>query len=128
MAVDVPIPRRGIPIRERMAFYTAPPDERGCRLWLGKPNKSGYGQVGNGSGGAKMAHRVAYELAGNVLDHRPIHHKCGQKLCVEPTHLQPVEPHENVAEMFERSSYKARIAALESALAGMDPNHELLNF
>lgn len=108
-----------------MAFYTAPPDGNGCRMWMGKPNKSGYGTIWLNDV-CKMAHRVAYELAGNTLDHRPIHHKCGNKLCVEPSHLVAVDPHENTAEMFERKYYESRIAELEKALAAIDPTNVLI--
>jgi hypothetical protein len=127
MEVNVPVPRRGVPVKEKMAFYTAAPDKNGCRLWMGKPNGSGYGQISVGAGAPKMAHRVAYELAGNDLGPLPIHHKCGVKLCVEPSHLVVVEPHENTAEMFGRKALGERIAALENAIRALDPGHPLLD-
>lgn len=121
------IPRRGIPLAERMAFYTGGPDENGCHPWTGGTNGQGYPVVSAGkSGTMRQAHRVAFELAGNVLGHQPVHHKCGNRLCVNPAHLQTVTPLENTAEMLERRSFNERIAALESALAEFNPGHPLL--
>lgn len=126
--VDAPLLRRGVSLAERMAHYTGEPDANGCHPWIGGINKSGYPVVAQGGTGnpCLMAHRVAYELAGNKLDYRPIHHKCSNKMCVNPEHLVAVEPRENTAEMLERNNYLQRIAQLEAALAEFCPNHSLL--
>lgn len=107
-----------------MEFYTGPEDSNGCKNWLGGRNGSGYPTISTGkSGSSSIAHRVAYELAGNVLDHRPIHHKCANKLCVNADHLVAVEPHENTAEMFDRNYLLSRIEQLEKALSEVDPSN-----
>jgi hypothetical protein len=117
-------PRRQVPrgstLQQRMDYYTAEPNENGCRLWLGGINTSGYPVVSSGkSGGGFMAHRVAYELAtGDVPQrHEPIHHTCAVSACVEPSHLQKITSHENTAEMLERTWYIKRIAELEAEVA-----------
>jgi len=63
---------------------------------------------------------MALATRGGVsLGHMPVHHVCGNSLCVEPSHLQVVTPAANTAEMLERTHYKARIASLEQALAAV---------
>lgn len=110
-----------------MAYYTPEPDENGCRTWTGSVDRHGYGLVSrDGASGMHMAHRIAYEMAGNDLGCLPIHHKCANKLCVEPSHLVAVEPHENTAEMFGRIALGKHLAALENALAEFCPDHPLL--
>lgn len=62
-----------------------------CWIWTGPPTKGGYGQlrVNGGKGRRVLAHRLAYELF--VGDPPPsLHHKCGNKLCVNPDHLEPM--------------------------------------
>ncbi len=66
-----------------------------CWLWTGKPNQSGHAQfLINGK--KVMAHRFAWKLLrgpipdGLVLDHDNPDYGCGQPLCVNPAHLEPV--------------------------------------
>ena len=58
--------------------------------------------------------------------HLAVHHACANRACCNPDHLRVVTPAENAAEMFERNSYIRRIAALEAALAELDPTHPLM--
>lgn len=59
-----------------------------CWVWHGSVNLPGYGQYG---GNAKGAHRISYELAiGPIEKGSHIHHKCRNKLCVNPKHLTPL--------------------------------------
>ena len=115
--VDVFIPKRSITTAERMAYYSGEPDENGCRAWQGTLNRDGYGVFSLAGGATRAAHRVAYELAGNVLDHRPIHHKCANRRCVEPSHLMAVSQQENTAEMMERQWFLKTIAAQAVTIA-----------
>lgn len=110
---------------ERMAHYTAPPNENGCRLWTGWLN-NGYGQVGV-RGETRLVHRLVLEMSGvDVPPQMHVHHKCAVRACVEPTHLQVVHPWENSAEMWERNYYLRRIGELEAALGSLDSAHPLL--
>lgn len=64
----------------------------GCWLWIGSLNNRGYGKLGK-----IYAHRLAWEIetgepipAGLVIDH-----KCFNRSCVNPAHLQIVTLTEN---------------------------------
>ena len=104
----------------------------GCRKWSGrlKPTNNKGGAYGTVQVGSKRlsVHRLMAQAArgGADLGHMPVHHTCGNSWCINPDHLQVVTPHENTAEMLERSHYLARIHALESALAAVAPQHPIL--
>lgn len=126
--INGPLLRHGSTDAERIAFYSSKPNDSGCILWTGSVNTSGYGQMSGGTGKPpRLAHRVAFEVAGNKLDYRPIHHKCANKLCINPNHLEAVDKNSNLAEMFERKSLLKRISDLEQALTEFDDSHPLLS-
>lgn len=70
--------------------------ECGCLEWTGPVINTGYGTT-RFRGKRWLAHRASYELfvgpipAGLVIDHL-----CGNKLCVNPAHLEAVTQRENV--------------------------------
>ena len=103
-----------------------------CRRWTGRvrARKSRGGAYGSVAVGKKTlaVHRLMAQAArgGADLGHMPVHHTCGNSWCINPDHLQVVTPHENTAEMLERTHYLARIHALESALAAVAPQHPIL--
>lgn len=64
-----------------------------CWLWLGFVSKrTGYAQCNH-----RHAHRVAHELfIGPIPDGYEVDHKCFNKRCVNPDHLEAVTPKVNV--------------------------------
>jgi hypothetical protein len=52
-------------------------------------NKDGYGVSWNGRGSMSLAHRVQWELEhGPIPDGLEIHHLCGQRNCMNTSHLE----------------------------------------
>lgn len=76
----------------------------GCWLWQAGTDKDGYGkwQV-VGTRNKRMAHRFAYEwFVGPIESGLQLDHLCEIVNCVNPDHLEPVTPQENVARQHER--------------------------
>lgn len=71
----------------------------GCMTWQGSRSSQGrYGTIWS-DGTCEFVHRVAFraaygELPAGSLGHESnsveVHHVCGNRLCVEPTHLEVV--------------------------------------
>lgn len=65
-------------------------DAPGCWEWRASCNDYGYGQYSLRRRMVK-AHRVAYELhKGPIPDSLDLDHKCRNRRCVRPDHLEPV--------------------------------------
>jgi hypothetical protein len=72
-----------------------------CLIWTGAVQSRGYGSVGIGGGRTGLAHRVSYELnVGPIPPGLQIDHVkdrgCHSRRCINPAHLEPVTPRENV--------------------------------
>ena len=74
----------------------------GCLMWTGGADSGGYGAF-HVSQGMARAHRVAHELTHG----RPIpadmllRHRCHNRLCVNPAHLEPGTHADNSRDMVE---------------------------
>lgn len=70
---------------------------RGCWQWKGPKYATGYGQMHVAEIKApRRVHRLSYELfVGPIPEGYEIHHLCGQRDCIRPTHLQAVHPTEH---------------------------------
>lgn len=74
------------------------PGPNGCLLWPGAKWSQGYGCV-RMNYVARLVHRIAFEAAhGPIPKDREIHHRCGNKLCANPDHLEAVTRREHVFE------------------------------
>jgi len=66
-----------------------------CWPWTGSVAKSGYGRFSL-DGRMEQAHRVALALAGRPPgETEEVHHECGCRRCVNPSHLRAVSKRDN---------------------------------
>ena len=74
-----------------------------CWLWIGAPDRKGYGVVQVPGRGLQRAHRIAWELVnGPILDGLFVCHDCPEgdnPRCVNPSHLWLGTNDQNMADM-----------------------------
>lgn len=70
--------------------------EDGCWGWTGSPNGNGYGHA-RVDGKTYVAHRYVYQsTVGPIPEGLQLDHLCRNRMCVNPSHLEPVTHRENV--------------------------------
>lgn len=83
----------------------------GCWIWTGFVHKkTGYGQVkmvnADGSRKSKSAHTAFYEsVRGSLPEGLEPDHTCNNKVCVNPSHMEPVTHAENCRRRDLRNKY-----------------------
>lgn len=76
-------------------FWSRVEKSEGCWMWTGTRSAQGYGVITH-VGKTRMAHRVAYEFAqGEIAPGLVVDHKCHNRVCVNPGHLQAVTRKQN---------------------------------
>ncbi|MFI6684950.1 HNH endonuclease signature motif containing protein [Streptomyces sp. NPDC050485] len=99
--------------RERAEWYVNRASPEGDCLTHGLHRDRGYATV-RYEGRNEKAHRFVYRhLVQELGPGDVVHHKCGNRACIKPDHLQCVTAQENTAEMLERNFYRKRIEELE---------------
>lgn len=91
-----------------------------CLEWSMAESDYGYGITWH-DGKRWAAHRLSLYLATGV---NPgvgvVHHKCANRRCIKPEHLQLTTQADNAAEMLARRDYEARIEALEARVKELE--------
>lgn len=88
---------------------------------MNKTHTAKYPMVAVGNSKQKRAHRLMYELVyGEIAPGEVVHHKCANRHCINPDHLQLACSAENSLEMNARRTYEARIAFLEERVAELE--------
>ena len=81
--------------------------DTGCHVWTAYLDRQGYGKF-SANGRMVLAHRFAYEQKrGAIPSGLQIDHLCRNRSCVNPDHMEPVTPRENMARGTNQAAFMA---------------------
>jgi hypothetical protein len=110
-------------IRERFMSKVDKGGDDGCWIWTGACDPSGYGRfwITENNKKRQYAHRISFELHFRPLEQGEVaHHKCANRGCVNPEHLEATSQAGNVAEALLRRQFDARIQKLEDKIVELE--------
>lgn len=88
---------------ERLLALVEPEPMTGCWLWVGVKTPRGYGVYKGIDRSNRKAHRMLWEACrGPIPDRRQLHHRCEQRACVNPGHLEVVTAGDHRAKHVKR--------------------------
>ena len=95
---------RGLPAHERIKRRTVADEATGCWVWQGSCGVNGYGSLRTGDNGKPvLCHRIMYEHAcGPIPKGMVVMHKCDNRRCCNPEHLQLGTQRENIRDMHRK--------------------------
>jgi hypothetical protein len=74
-----------------------------CWEWQGASYSTGYGQLNKETWGDDYTHRWSYKhYTGEIPEDKLVRHKCDNRCCVNPAHLELGTKQDNVSDMTER--------------------------
>jgi len=93
-----------------LADKISPEPNTGCWLWMASLTSTGYGAVAlRKTRVIRKAHRVVFEwLCGPIPKDRQLDHRCRQRSCVNPAHLDIVTGRENTLRGVGRTAVNVR--------------------
>ncbi len=78
--------------KKRLLTSAVSDPESGCWIWRGQISNSGYGRMMYSDANGRMmesAHRASYmAFIGPIPDGTIIRQSCGNRLCINPDHLE----------------------------------------
>ena len=102
--------------------------EGGCRIWNGITDPNRYGRIPRW-GKHELLHRFIYITANGVdrvIFGDSVHHKCHERGCVNPDHLEAATARENTLEMHAKLSLEKNIALRDKRIAELEAENEKL--
>jgi len=123
---------RGTPALINYLFrFTEKDPQTRCRVWLGGRDGNGYSCLSwyreDGSRTVAKVYRLVVEaLSGPIPPGYHVHHRCANRQCINPDHLERSDARQNIGEMLVRVGYERYIEALRNVIRELSPGHPVL--